>query len=380
MMFEFQDWSDGYATHARKIASSMSTLCTSVRELRTAAVRKSREPKLSGSEQIIEDRLNELSDLLVNSVSEVHEPALATANEHGMGGAAEEIAAILNCVKALQERPFHQQSADVASQKASGSALKRPSGVALGLMQKGAKHFSKLAEVFQLQDRFEQRNEHIEAGLALALGADPSSQPAMFQIVNGQIEGVAVMTADFSELAEAAIENLISMDQADHEKHVAAVQQQADALKLIHDSAVGPLSEIEALCRAVASAFLSVQEDPAAYGSTFANDAVSDGSQRLAEFADSLENWRKSLVPESNSSQIDDKAMSLTELLGQVKNSSEMLTKVASDLLDLVTKQSTPVDSVDADLAGFLDEISGSFTMDSERSDHQAVMHRLGLS
>lgn len=387
MTVEFQDWSDEYASKAQRTASAITSLCSAVRDLRTATVRKSRSAQDSlSSRRDVCDQLDALSLIVSEGFDKLQISAPLASNRPSAPDLTAEIVRIKEKTSRIQDLILQIRN-DAPALSSSGEKVP-PAKTARtpGLLQKGAKHFAALAEIFQLQDRFEQRNEHILAGFVTALNVSDKARATVFQVVNAQVNGVAEMTISYLHIADQSAKSLISMEAIAAEMEAQSVRLLAEAVEPVISSIAMPVYELVELCDSTKVGF-DLTNHEAASEEADAQDTKRTVSSleiidKVTVFADSLRTWHTDLCSVSDSVRLGSSGGSLDGHLAHVVEKIVALKIVATELEQLSSDQSGTSDpsvSVGPDFSIAVNDITSSFTMESERDDHRAAMHRLGL-
>lgn len=383
MAVELQYWSDGYARHAQAMNAAISGLCADAREVRTSAVRLSRPDSTGSSIQTLSEHFQDLRQILKSELCDLAGGRV----DQVVSGLPGNTSTALNSLLELSARLTSDINLIVESEPHFKTATD-PNASKInqnGILQQGARHFTKISEVFQLQDRFDQRHEHITAGFAAASNASGDAAYTMFKVVNGQVLGMANRTLEYLELADLAALALHSMEAVSSEDRRATQH----ALVAARAKLLPKLGEVTALSDAIKEAGMggisSYESDRVGSVDVPEPDEKSGITSLIYEYIASLSLNCKMII-ESRCGEIDSdysrKSRNLKDNLVKFESKSLELGDSASQMKSFALEQESIDGSItkrNAKVSKFLDQISGSYTMDDEREDHRFSVYNLGL-
>lgn len=232
-----------------------------------------------------------------------------------------------------------------------------------GLLKTGAKHYGTVSRVLQLQDDFDQRMSHIHHGIGLAKERDAQSAMMMVGLVNAQAIGIAEniidLTANYRDAA-ASLKKLIATELGKRQKCIHALDCGPAA-----DDAQDDCTQDHATSATLAA----IMDEACSALKSSGSDEAHDTAKDLFDKVDKYVHAQSGYLQEATTG-LDGLCVEVAEL---EKTASTLA--IFANSFDQFTE--------DFDMSSGMNsmvEMAQVYTMESERSIHEAVMKRYGLS
>lgn len=385
MKTEFETWADEITPHVHALESAIHSACASVRELRTRAVRIDRQKadlKKVDPKEASRVQANSLSEFVVGNSVEYLSGAAQSADAT-LPPANRLIAEISTSLRELEAAS--NRIKEIGSDTAPSQPGSRSVPVSRGILQVGAKHFAVLASVFQLQDNFEQRLDHVRTGISKGLCKDLSVQQTVGHLISTLYLDLADSVIEFADSGALAVAGLAELsDRQGSDSSVEALYVDPE-LSVEVKKVLDRLETIVATCQAL---ILEIESADITQTLTEKLEKSSKQEEGFSGVRDAILSLHEQAVLQIKSLRIfaqsyagienTDLNFGFEEDVAAVLVDIEKLAYLAKKLADLAYMD---IDQKGLELCleaeSCLKEISESYTMEQERKAHQTFLHRL---